>query len=936
MHNFNRIGCAFYRKFTSADTEAYLFSSVKKILSGLVILITLFSSGLLAQSITPQMLQQLQSLPRSQQEALAKQYGIDVDAILGGVGGQAGPKSNIAMPGEPLEPIKPLNDEELLEKETWRLFQEKYAEFKKSQEDKDEKQRYGVSIFDREVSTFAPTDDASVPDSYRLGAGDHLVLQLFGKDSSEHDLQLSREGKISIPKLGPITLAGLTFEDARDLVKSRVAEQLLGVQAVISMGSLRAINLFMAGEVAVPGAYSVSALTTITQALFQAGGISEIGSLRNIQVKRDGREVAKLDVYQLLLKGDASGDVRLQSGDVVFVPPYVGLITVEGAVNRPMIYEYVDGESVSDAIFMAGGPSEDAYMTAISVVRKAIGRSLAQVKNVDLTNPEVTPVLRNGDLIKVPLSTDTLQNAITIEGAVVRPGVYGWVHGQTISDLLSSIEGDLKVYADIDYAVIVRQKSQRLDIDVLQVNLEEALSKKGSEHDILTAPRDRIIIFAQPGIDNGDMYDGRSQKQQKGQYLSESNANKDSQSSDVAQSAGAQSSNTSQYSKNYRDENSLSRDINEEEDPAAELNEEIAASQRFVLLAPIIQQLTAQASSGEPVQIVSISGAVKSPGVFPLGAGDTVAKLLYAAGGLRDDAYLNASELRSLYVADNSEVVSRYSVVDLQAELNSVSGVLLKSRDHLHVRALPDWNPDDSVTLEGEVRFPGEYRIRKGESMSRVLERAGGLLPTAFARGTVFTRESIAEKENLRAKEFAQVIVRDFASSQLTKETNNIKIDEIKAVADILEDFVGIGRLLVNVNAALSGDDVADLGLEDGDRLVVPQRNSTVTVVGEIRRPGTHSYQAGLDLEDYLSLSAGVGARGDLEELYVVRADGSVFRPVKSWTLFAGSEATLMPGDTIVVPIDAGYTDRLSMWRDVTQVIFNSTAGLATILAATK
>ena len=190
-----------------------------------------------------------------------------------------------------------------------------------------------MSLFDREVSTFAPTDDASVPDNYRLGAGDNLVIQLFGKDNEQYDCSQSK-WNINFPKLGPITLAGLTFENARELILSRVADQLIGVQATISMGRLRAINVFMAGEVAVPGAYSVSALTTITQALFQAGGISDIGSLRAIQVKRDGISVATFDAYQLLLQGDASADVRLQSGDVVFVPPYRGLVSVDGAVNR--------------------------------------------------------------------------------------------------------------------------------------------------------------------------------------------------------------------------------------------------------------------------------------------------------------------------------------------------------------------------------------------------------------------------------------------------------------------------------------------------------------------------------------------------------------------------------------------------------------------------
>jgi polysaccharide export outer membrane protein len=188
----------------------------------------------------------------------------------------------------------------------------------------------------------------------------------------------------------------------------------------------------------------------------------------------------------------------------------------------------------------------------------------------------------------------------------------------------------------------------------------------------------------------------------------------------------------------------------------------------------------------------------------------------------------------------------------------------------------------------------------------------------------------------VRSKQFAQSILRDFASSQLTKEDNNIKIEEVQAIAEILENFEGAGRLLVDVEAAMSGDSLANIVLEDGDTLKIPEQISTVTVVGEIRRPGSHTFQAGLDLNDYLGLSAGLTARAENKELYIVRADGSVVRPTTSWLRFSGGNDSINPGDTIVVPIDAGYTDNLTLWREVTQVIFNSTAGLASIVAATK
>ena len=872
--------------------RAYFKGSVVSLLKSLPLIVTLVSVGAAAQTISPQMLQQLKSMPRAQQEALAKQYGVDLDQVLGGAKDTG---AAIATPGEPLEQAE-LGRPDAEAQERYELFQEKFAEFEKTLIKEEETiERYGMALFDREVSTFAPTDDASVPDNYRMGAGDNLVVQLFGTETDQYDLQVARDGQISVPKLGPITIAGLTYEDARDLIQSRVAAQLLGAQATVSMGRLRAINIFMAGEVVVPGAYSVSALTTVTQALFQAGGIGDIGSLRNIQVKRNGATVNAFDVYQLLLKGDASGDLRLQSGDVVFVPPHAGIVTVKGAVKRPMIYEFLGGESIADAVAMAGGLSQDAYDSAIAVVSKAVGKSLPGAKNIDLNDSKDANVqLRNGDQIRVPESTDNLQNAVTLEGAVVRPGVYGWIEGQRISDVIASIASDLKPYADLGYALIVRQKNEQLDIEVLTLNLISALSDVDSDENILTAPRDKIVVFGLPSVVDISVVD------------TDADADADTDA-----------------------------ETETETETVAVAEAEISSVQRSVLLEPIIEKLKSQARNGEPVQIASISGAVKAPGDYPLGSKDTVATLIAAAGGLTDSAYLDSAELRTLYVGQGGQMSSRYRDLNLTADLASTS-LVLQSRDHLFVKGLPEWNPTSAVILDGEVRFPGQYRIRKHETLADVVKRAGGLTQAAFPGGAVFTRDSIAELEATRSKQFAQSIIRDFASSQLTKGNNGIGIDEVQAIAEILQDFEGAGRLLVDLEAAMSGDALANITLEDGDALSIPTQVFTVTVVGEIRRPGTHTFQPGLDINDYLGLSAGMTARADDKELYIVKANGSVVRPAKSLFRFAGGSGTLRPGDTIVVPVDAGYTDNLTLWREVTQVIFNTTAGLASVLAATK
>ena len=313
----------------------------------------------------------------------------------------------------------------------------------------------------------------------------------------------------------------------------------------------------------------------------------------------------------------------------------------------------------------------------ISVVSKAQGKSLPTVANIDLSDAgSKGSTLRNGDYVRVQESTDNLKNAVTIEGAVVRPGVYGWVEGQRISDLLASIDGDLKTTADLGYALVVRQKNERLDIDVLQIDLASAIINADSDENVLTQPRDKIIVFGLAQVSDISSLDAEAEAEAEAKAEVEAEAE-------------------------------------------AEAKAEAMADQRETLLAPVITKLQSQARSGEPVQTVSVSGAVKSPGTFPLTAGLTVQKLIAAAGGLKDDVYLGSAELRTLYLSSSSEVLSRYQEINLQSEIELASITRLGSRDHLNVRALPEWNPTDAVTLGGEVRFPGEYRIRKGESISR-------------------------------------------------------------------------------------------------------------------------------------------------------------------------------------------------------------------------
>ena len=262
-------------------------------------------------SVPPEILAQLKSMSPSEQRALARQYGFNLDQVLGAAGGdgEIGERPALGAPGEPLEQVK-LDD----------IDDEEIGEESLSEDTEEELQRFGSNLFDSEVSTFAPVDNIPVPEGYRLGVGDELRVMLIGKEQGDFPLLIDRDGSVTLPKLGRVVLSGLTFPEAKTLIEKRVSEQLIGSEAILSMGSLRSISVFIAGEVKKPGNYSVSALSTLSQAVYIAGGISDVGSFRAIQLKRQGKTVGSFDIYDLLLYGDNSGDVRLQNGDVVFVP----------------------------------------------------------------------------------------------------------------------------------------------------------------------------------------------------------------------------------------------------------------------------------------------------------------------------------------------------------------------------------------------------------------------------------------------------------------------------------------------------------------------------------------------------------------------------------------------------------------------------------------
>jgi polysaccharide export outer membrane protein len=727
--------------------------------------------------------------------------------------------------------------------------------------DRDALEPFGYDLFKGAPTTFAPVSDVPVPAEYVIGPGDRFEVQLTGNTRGRHSLVVNRDGRVMFPDLGPIAVSGLRIDEARERIEGRVAEQMIGTQATVTMGALRTIRVFVLGEARRPGSYTVSGLATVTNALFVSGGVEEIGSLRNIELKRNGRVVSRIDLYDLLLRGDTSGDSRLQPGDVIFIPPVGTTVGVTGEVRRPAIYELKGESTTGDLVALAGGlsPEADARLATLERIDDQRDRI---VVDVDLSDPAARETrLRSGDLLRVPGVRPTYSNSVRIDGHVLRPGSVQYRPGLRLSDVIPSAD-DLKPNADQRYVLIRRESAGTRRIEVLSADLTEAWRAPRSNLDPALSARDRIYVF--------DLATGRR-----------------------------------------------------------------------AILDPILEDLRLQAVSAQPSQVVRISGRVRVPGEYPLEPGMTVSDLIRAGGGLAEEAYGGEADLARYEVRDGESRKTDVVKVNLGRALAQEPGsdLPLAPFDFLIVKEISEWSSQATVLLEGEVRFPGQYAVERGETLRQVIDRAGGLTTLAFGGGSVFTRETLRERERLQIERLATRLKRDLGSlalqgaqgsgmgAQQASETLAIG----QSLLSDLRDTQPVGRLVIDLDRILAAapGSPADVILQDGDVLRVPKMAQEVTVIGEVQNATSHLYDPSLDRDGYIRLSGGTTQKADDGRIYVVRANGSV--ETGSGSGWFRSSGGIQPGDTIVVPLDAERMRPLVLWQAVTTILYNIAIAVAAV-----
>ncbi|GBD32965.1 Polysialic acid transport protein KpsD [bacterium HR33] len=669
---------------------------------------------------------------------------------------------------------------------------------------------FGLNVFRGRTTQFQPLLSGPVPPNYRIGPGDVMVLVITGDVEFVHELSVTREGFIVIPQVGQVFVNGLTMEQLNELLRRRLGQAYSGIRTGttrfdVTIARLRTNQVYVIGEVAQPGAYQLASVATVLNALYAAGGPTERGNFRDIQVRRQGQIVARLDLYDYLLRGATDDDIVLEQGDVVFVPVHGVRAAVTGAVIRPAIYELQPGETLSDLVRAAGGFRATAALNRISVYRivpperRVPGsppRVVVDVRlepgtetgrdgsaapagpgGVRLRGVQVPPFeIEDGDSVVVDfLPIRASRNFVDIKGNVYLPGRYGLEPGMRLSRLIE-LAGGLRpaTYAG-------RAHIERLNLaDSTRFLVEVALPEDSIQpypEDIALQEYDIVTIY------------GREE---------------------------------------FRNE-----------------------------------------------RTVSIGGMVNRPGTYPYRNGMTLRDLVMMARGLKDGAYLDTAEISRL-PADRSggtlaiklrvPMDSSYlfepegstypRLPGLPAPKSGAPEVPLEPFDHVLILPQPEWELQRTVSIEGEVKFPGPYALlKKDERLSDLVSRAGGLLPTAFPGGARLVRE-----------------------------------------------FADAGRVDVDLEAALKRPGgPADVILRPGDRLIIPEYVATVRVEGAVNSPTSVLYRPGAGLDYYIANAGGYARNADKGRVHVRYANGSA--RVKSRFLFFTSSPEPGPGSVITVPV---------------------------------
>ena len=617
---------------------------------------------------------------------------------------------------------------------------------------------FGRDIFRNKRLNFAPSENLATPRNYKLGPGDEVIIDIFGANQTTLRSVISPEGSINVDILGPVYLNGMSIEDANAYLKKKLASIYAGIKRDgessdirLSLGQIRSIQINVMGDVTYPGTYNLSSFSTVFHALYSAGGIKEPGSLRNIIVNRNGRNIATVDVYDFLMNGNRSGDIRLEEGDVILVPSYKTLVKVNGKVKRPMFFELKEGESLANLIEYAGGFAQGAYTCNITVVRQT-GKEY-EVCTVNEMDRKIFQ-MRNGDDVEVGELVSRFKNKISIKGAVYRSGIYQ-LDGETntIKALINKAEG-LMPDAFTNRGILNRERDDR-SLEMLSVDIEGIL--KGSVPDVALRNNDELYIPSKYDLSDAGTLTISGEVADPCTIVYAENMTLE----DLIIRAGGllESASLARVDVIRRVKNAnatvAAEEISKMFSFSVKDNYVIEGENGFKLQ-PYDEVIVRRSPSYNNSRYVNITGEINFPGKYPLTKREErLTNLLEKAGGVTDYAYLkgarlvrkvNKEELARMKSALQSSMsrtdsilvdtldakTTYYVAINLDKAINdpgSVYDVVLREGDELTLPVYPS-----TVRVDGSVLNPNEVTYEPGKSVSYYIEQAGGYSDNAKKR----------------------------------------------------------------------------------------------------------------------------------------------------------------------------------------------------------
>ena len=733
---------------------------------------------------------------------------------------------------------------------------------------------FGETLFEGVPSTFAPLDYAAVTPDYMIGPGDELLIRGWGQiDISNYRAVVDRTGLIYLPTVGTISVAGVRYDQLNDYLKQAIGRYYKNFNLDVTLGRLRSIQIFVVGQVRRPGSYTVSSLSTLVNALFASGGPSKRGSLRNIQLKRAGQVVTTFDLYDLMAKGDKSKDAQLVAGDVIYVPAVGPLVALAGSVNVPAIFELKDRETLGEMIEYAGGLTSTAAGQQ-AVIERIDARQVRTADQFPLSTDGLVRQLHDGDIVRFLHISARFENAVTLRGNVALPGRYPWREGMKVKDLIPNRD----FLITEEYWRRQNSLGQNPASDTFQ--LEEQIVQPPVEP-TPTQPQ----TPATPSVPGGSTAPPNPVIPSAAPGPNLIGILGVSNNPALAGSAGTATARTSQTS--VLGDQDLAQRVgrveaqrmkqeelkNQIKRSAAEINWEYAVIQRL-----------------DPKDLTSH--------LLPFNLGKAIAG--------------DESQNLSLHPGD---VITIFSQADMQVPIAQQSKF---------------------VRLEGEFGSAGIYQVEPGETLRHMVERVTTLTPQAYPFGAEFTRESVREDMQRRLDEYVSGLQRNLESAVAVSPEDQMRLAAQRSLAERMKQLRSTGRIVLQVRPDASGvHDFPDMVLEDGDRLFIPFRPATVSVMGAVYNSSAFIYKPGKTVSEYLMLAGGPNRDGDKGHAFVLRANGATISNKHSGNLFVNefNNLRLMPGDTIVIPekVDRGALVR--GFKDWSQIFGQFALGAAGIAA---